>query len=93
MIKDIVDYKEIVYANLIVKHKKNLIELKKVVYKNEGDNMYKRLHNLKQYKIKEPVEIVGIKVISRLGFEHKNTGYTTGVRNEEKRNNITGAYE
>ena len=61
---------EIVYCNLIIVHKKRKYELEKVVYKNNGNLFYnKRL--LTEFKIKEPVEIQSIDIMSRLGFESK----------------------
>ena len=61
---------EIVYCNLIIIHKKRKYELEKVVYKNNGNLFYnKRL--LTEFKIKEPVEIQSIDIMSRLGFESK----------------------
>lgn len=61
---------EIVYCNLIIVHKKRKYELEKVVYKNNGKLFYhKRLLN--EFKIKEPVEIKSIDIMSRLGFESK----------------------
>ena len=48
---------------------------------------------LEKLKIKEPVKVEDIKVISRLGFQKNNKGFTEVKGNDEKRNKITGAYE
>jgi hypothetical protein len=89
---DKVDYKEIVFCNMTILHKGKKHILKKIVYKNEGNLFYESKH-LKPLKINEPVKIINIKVISRLGFESKAIGYTEVKRNDEIRNKITGAYE
>ena len=47
----------------------------------------------KKLKIKEPVKVEDVKVISRLGFESKAKGFTEVKGSDEKRNKITGAYE
>ena len=53
---------------------------------------YKRSY-LEKLKIKVPVKIEDIKVISRLGFEKKSKDFTEVKANNEKRNKTTGAYE
>lgn len=83
---------EIVYCNMTIYYKNKYYKLKKVVYKNDGQLFYERKH-LESLNIKEPVVISDIEIISRLGFENKAKGYTEVKRSEEKRNNITGAYE
>ena len=88
-----VDIGEIVYCDLIVRHNDKDVKLKKVVYKNDGNKFFYNRRNLEILKIKEPVLIKEIKIISRLGYENKSTKYTEVKRSEEKRNNITGAYE
>lgn len=90
---DKVDIGEIVYCDLIVRHKGKNIKIKKVVYKNDGNKFFYNRRNLEILKIKEPVLIKEVKIISRLGYENNATGYTEVKRSEEQRNNITGAYE
>ena len=53
---------------------------------------YNRKH-LQELKIKEPVKVEDVKIISRLGFENKSKGFTEVKANTETRNKITGAYE
>ena len=36
--------------------------------------------------------IIDINIISRTGFKHKDKGYTTAKKNEQVRDDITGAY-
>lgn len=83
---------EIVFCDLTIIHKGTKHELKKVVYKNDGDLFYKRSY-LEKLKIKEPVKVEDVKVISRLGFENKAKGFTEVKGSDEQRNKITGAYE
>ena len=83
---------EIVFCDLIITHKGTKHKLEKVVYKNDGKLFYERKY-LEVLKIKEPVEIENIKVISRLGFENKAKGFTEVKGSDEKRNKITGVYE
>jgi len=75
-----IDFDEIVYCNLtIIKNgKKNI--LKEVVYKHK-DGYYKGF------------EVVHIDILKRLGFENKSKGFDIAKKSDEKRNNITGAYE
>ena len=83
---------EIVFCDLTIIHKGNKYLLEKVVYKNDGNLFYKRSY-LEKLKIKEPVKVEDVKVISRLGFENKAKGFTEVKGSDEKRNKITGAYE
>lgn len=75
-----IDFGEIVYCNLtIIKNgKKNTI--KEIVYKYK-DGFYKGF------------KVVNVEVLSRLGFENKADGFDIAKKSDEKRNNITGAYE
>ncbi len=90
--RDKVELGEIVFCDLTILHKGVKYELNKIVYKNDGKLFYKRKY-LEEFKIKEPVKIENIKVISRLGFENKSKGFTEVKGSDEKRNKITGAYE
>ena len=83
---------EIVYCNMTIKHKSKKYELKNIVYKNVGKKFTKK-HYLKPLGINEDVEIIDIKILSRLGFENTTKDYTEVKKSNEKRNNITGAYE
>ena len=69
-------------------HKNKLIIVEKVVLK-QGEEYYKNL----KLGIKENCKILKIDIISSLGFENTNKGFDLGIKSEEKRNNITGAYE
>jgi hypothetical protein len=89
---DKVEFKEIVYCNLTIIFKTKTYLIKKVVYKNDGKLFYEKKH-LSPLNINEPVKIINIDIISRLGFENKAIGYTEVKKNEEIRNKITGAYE
>jgi hypothetical protein len=71
---------EIVYCNLIVDNKGKKEELKEVVH-SLNDNIYKGK------------KILSIDVIKSLGFKNESKGFDLGVKSEEKRNLITGAYE
>lgn len=82
------DRKEIFFCNLTLENKKSKIVLKEVVYKEEN-GYYKNT----RLGIKEPLKVLNVDVICSLGFENKNKGYDIGIKSEEKRNNITGAYE
>jgi len=89
---DKVELGEIVFCDLTIIHKGNKHKLEKVVYKNDGNLFYKRSY-LEKLKIKEPVKVEDVKVISRLGFENNAKGFTEVKGSDEKRNKITGAYE
>ena len=39
------------------------------------------------------VNVIDLKVHSRVGFKHKSKGYTQVKSNEQVRNKITGTYE
>ena len=87
-----VELGEIVFCDLIIIHKGKKHKLEKVVYKNDGNLFYKKTL-LDKLKITEPVKVEDIKIISRLGFESKATGYTEVKGSDETRNKITGTYE
>ena len=89
---DNVEIGEIVYCNLTIKHKGKTHILNEVVYKNSG-GLYYRPTELKKLKIKDPVNVVSVSVIERLGFENKQNGHTKVKKSNENRNKITGAYE
>ena len=89
---DKVELGEIVFCDLTIMHKGTKHELKKVVYKNDGDLFYKRSY-LEKLNIKEPVKVDGVNIISRLSFENKAKGFTEVKGSDEKRNKKTGAYE
>lgn len=72
--------KEIFYCNLVVLKDKKKVNINNVVFKNV-DGYYKGN------------EVLEIDVICSLGFENNLSSYTEIKKSEEKRNNITGAYE
>jgi hypothetical protein len=80
--------KEIFYCNLTLFNGKDKIILKEVVYK-ESNGYYKNV----RLGIKEPLKVLNVDVIKSLGFESISNGYTEVTKSDEKRNNITGAYE
>ncbi len=80
--------KEIFYCNLTLQNGKDIIELKKVVYKKQ-DGYFKNV----RLGIKEPLKVIKIDVITSLGFENLSNEYTEVKQSNEKRNKITGAYE
>jgi hypothetical protein len=72
--------KKIFYCNLtILKDKKKEI-IKEVVFKNI-DGFYKGN------------KVLDIDIISVLGYENLSNDYTEIKKSDEKRNNITGAYD
>ena len=71
---------KIIFADIKVKDKNKTVTLEKVVLK-ENDKTYKGL------------EVISINNISDLGNVNQSKGFDLGVKSEEKRNNITGAYE
>lgn len=71
---------EIVYCNLIIVNNGKKEKIDRVVYK-KVDGLYKGNR------------VLEIEIISKLGFENRIKGYDIGIKNDEKRNNITGAYE
>lgn len=80
--------KEIFYCNLVLQNGKDYIYLKGVVYKEEN-GYYKNIN----YGIKEPLKVDKIDIIKSLGFENISNKFTEVTKSNEKRNNITGAYE
>jgi hypothetical protein len=80
--------KEIIYCNLTLQKGKDKIYLKNVVYKYE-DGFFKNT----RLGIKEPLKVLKVEKIESLGFENKSNLYTEVKKSNEKRNNITGAYE
>ena len=83
---------EIVFCNLKIFYKNKTYDLRKLVYKNNGDLFYNK-KILSKLNILEPVKVIDIDIISRLGFENKAKGFTEVKANTEIRNKITGTYE
>jgi hypothetical protein len=90
---------EIVYATITVKDEKNKThELRKVVFSREWESEYPILRQevytrfLKQNNIKTDCTIIDVIILAHTGFKHKAKGYTTAKRNEQIRDDITGAY-
>ena len=71
---------EIVFCNLTIINNGKKEKINRVVYK-EVNGLYKGNR------------VLDIEIISKLGFENRVKGYGVGIKNDEKRNNITGAYE
>jgi hypothetical protein len=80
--------KEIFYCNLTLQNGKDTIELNKVVYKEEN-GYFKNI----RLGIKEPLKVLKIDIITSLGFENLTNEFTEVKKSNEKRNEITGAYE
>ena len=72
--------KEIFFCDLIVIKDKKEIKIKNVVW------METETHH-KKMEIKQVIKI------KSLGFQSLQTGFTEVKKSDEKRNNITGAYE
>jgi hypothetical protein len=80
--------REIFYCNLTLQNGKETLYLKNVVYKYE-DGYFKNI----RLGIKNPLKVLKIEIIESLGFENLTNEYTEVKKSNEKRNNITGAYE
>lgn len=95
--------KEIVYANLTLllkeansKKPAEFVTLRGVVYKESADGLYHptfKNDTLERLKVKEPLKVVSVEVIVSLGFANTTNDYTEFIKSDEKRNDITGAYE
>lgn len=72
--------KEIFFCDLIVIKDKKEIKIKNVVWM-ETETHHKKMEIKQVFKIKS------------LGFQSLQTGFTEVKKSDEKRNNITGAYE
>jgi hypothetical protein len=72
--------KEIFFCDLVVIKDKKPFKIEKCVWL-EGETVYKRM------EIKEVIKI------KSLGFQANTEGFTTSEKSNEKRNNVTGAYE
>ena len=79
--------REIFYCNLKVLNENQIVDVKEVVYK-DVDGYYR---NMKLFK--KPVKVLNIHIIKSLGFENVTSEFTSVQKSDEKRNNITGAYE
>ena len=80
--------KEIFYCNLTLQNGKDKLYLKNVVYK-ETDGYFKNI----RLGVKEPLKVLKVDVIKSLGFENLSNEYDEVKKSDEKRNNITGAYD
>jgi len=80
--------KEIFYCNLTLQNGKDKLYLKNVVYK-ETDGYFKNI----RLGVKEPLKVLKVEVIKSLGFENLSNEYDEVKKSDEKRNNITGAYD
>ena len=83
--------------------KTETVEIRNIVFGREYVDTYPLLdysvHKRDIMKInpKKPltcdVNVIDLKVHSRVGFKHKSKGYTQVKSNEQVRNKITGTYE
>ena len=97
---DKIEKGEIVYVNLILKDKSNKIyDLRKVVFSRNWDCSFplltKKYYNrfLSRNNIKlEEVEVIDCDIISRTGYKHKSKSYISAKKNEQIRDEVTGAY-
>ncbi len=80
--------KEIFYCNLTLQNGKDKLYLKNVVYK-ETDGYFKNI----RLGVKQSLKVLKVDVIKSLGFENLSNEYDEVKKSDEKRNNITGAYD
>jgi hypothetical protein len=78
--KEMKERKNILFGDLIVKDGNKKKELKNCVW-TEGDTIYKK---------KDIIKILSFKIVGQTSV---TKDYTEAKKNEEIRNNITGAYE
>ena len=90
---------EIVYANVTIQDEKEKIhELRKVVFSRNWECQYPILTRseysrfLNQNNFKSDVKLIDLHVITRTGFKHKDQGSTRAKKNEQVRDETTGAY-
>ena len=99
---------EIVYATFKVKDNDNKeYEIRKVVFSREWKSEYplltKELYKrfLKQNNVTKKVDgkdvvldatIVDVVIHARTGYKHKSKGFTTAKKNDQIRDDVTGAY-
>lgn len=48
---------------------------------------------IRKFNVQEDLTIKSIEIISYHGFKNKSKGFTEVQKSDEKRNNVTGAYE
>jgi len=72
--------KEIFFCDLIVIKDKKEVKINKAVWL-DGETHYKNM------------EIKKVTKITSLGFQNRQNGFTEAKKSDEKRNNITGAYD
>tara|TARA_R110000796_G_scaffold17226_7_gene53225 strand:- start:5318 stop:5647 length:330 start_codon:yes stop_codon:yes gene_type:complete len=85
------------------KLKEELVTMRNVVFGREYDSSYPYLdyatysRTIKKINKKKPltcdVKVIDLQVHARTGFKKINNNFTTVKKNDEQRNNITGAYE
>lgn len=78
---------EIFHANLLVQDGKTKKWIKDVVYKYTDGYFHNRRY------VKEPLKVLKVDVIKSLGFDAIDLGFKEVQKSDEKRNEITGAYE
>ena len=80
--------KEIFFCNLTLQSKNGKKVVKNVVYK-EKDGYYKN----DREGINNPLKVLKVDIIKSLGFESLTKNYSEVKKSDNKRNNISGAYE
>ena len=99
---------EIVYVTLKLRDNNNKEhELRKVVFSREWKSEYpflsKEIYNrfLKQNNVTKKIDgkdvvldatVFDVVIHARTGYKHKSKGFTTAKKNEQKRDDVTGAY-
>ena len=83
--------------------KKEVVTLRNVVFGREYDSSYPYLdyeiykRDIRKINPKKPlecdIEVIDLHIHSRTGFKKKNKNYTLVKKNNEQRNDTTGAYE
>tara|TARA_Y100001968_G_scaffold284631_1_gene284075 strand:- start:339 stop:662 length:324 start_codon:yes stop_codon:yes gene_type:complete len=99
---------EIVYSSLKLRDNNNKeYYLRKVVFSREWESEYpflsQKIYNrfLKQHNVTKKVDgkaivldatVVDVIIHARTGYKHRLKGFTTAKKNEQKRDDVTGAY-
>ena len=99
---------EIVYCTLILRDSNNNeYELRKIVFSREWQSEYpflsQKIYNrfLKQNNVTKKVDgklivldatVVDVIVHARTGYKHRLKEFTTAKKNEQQRDDVTGAY-
>lgn len=93
---------QIVNCNLKLRDSKgNVFYLKDTIFSfpYDRDRYFLDFNNFEDRRIinktkkNENLTVLDIEIIQELGWKHRTKDYTEAKKNDEKRNNITGAYE